>query len=716
MNTDRLQNDHGTAADTIRPRNTTRRRDAGASLVEVLVVLVVILIGIFAVIQIYPIGFTSLKKSESRLRADRLARSATESLTVDTSAIPESITFSFYNAGGRETITSQDPDDLGTYLGDPANKLYFSDLNKYRYITNEPIRVPLATATSGNGFGNGVGSVHFLALGPIYMDATVGNPANVPANAADFALYNSYLRVTSESLNRNVVNATGRGDNVVDPASNFSAYLTAANSYCIDYGDDDSSPLVLLPAGSIVRRPNTAGTYEFGNKDRVFTITFTYEDEVGGVTVTEVSSRDYTRDDLDVLVTTNYPLRKDNAAGWIRLKDKDGNPLPPGKSVVAGSESVMLNFARLKASDAWDPNDPYQYKLASANISTSANLGLIAFNPAGANFSVSVPGGTKPFTALASYAVLDWHILRDDREVPPGGGGIGKVRTTLPSIRVKASEFVDFTATGANRTQVYPGLYPQVPIYRPGDLLPIDSISPDIQVFNLSRTDDPATAGIVENPGTPLVAGDLANKLATDDYWINRAGRAGTYPSGTIYINTARVNPGSKVRILYKAEGDWAVAFQKAAKYYRNEEVVTPAGLRPVAAKAEVFAVDPVNGSNNKALAPFNDDRIYFHRSELNKGVTAVAEIDTAVGTTRLPARQFTITTPRDEHSFVVASDVFTELRQTQYNGNNITGWRVYGTVNGASLKTRVIWQDEQNGRNPWRISDLETFVTRQGQ
>lgn len=674
MNTDRLQNDDGNVANIL-PRNPMRRRTArrnsGGSLVEVLIVLVVILIGVFAVIQIFPIGFTSLKKSEARLRADRLARTATESLTVDSSSLPEAITFSFYNGAGiRETVTSEDPDNLGTYQGTAANKLYFSDLNKYRYISNEPIRVPLATAAGGAGFGNGVGSIHFLSFGPIYMNSTVGNPGNVPVTAADIALFNSYLKVTSEKLVGVVVDSTdGSGRR---PASGFAGYLSGANSYVIDYGDENTAPAIAFASSS---------------KNRVFTITYSYQDESTDPATVKSNT-------VDLTVPAGGPV-------WF---DLGTNP------IFARSENVVRGFVRLASGAAWSADDPYEYKLISANLSPSANLGVIAFNPAGANFSVSVPGGTKPFTALASYAVLDWHILRDDREVPVGNDGAGKVRTNLPGIRLKGDEFVDFTATGADRTQVYPGLYPQVPIYHPGDALPNSDVSPDIQVFNLSRVDDPITPGI-ETPGTPLVAGDLSQKGtlaspgpdANADYWINRAGRGGTYPSGTIFINTERVNPGSKVRILYKAQGDWAVAFQKAAKAYRLADDPTNPG-RPVSNDAEVFSTD-VRGTG------FADDRIYFHRSELNKGMTAVFEIDTAAGTTRLPARQFTVQNPDGPYSYALASDVAPEII-----GTGVTGWRVYGTVNGASLKTRVIWQDEQNGRNPWRISDLETFVTRQAQ
>ncbi|MBC8139841.1 MAG: hypothetical protein H7Y38_00195, partial [Armatimonadetes bacterium] len=191
-----------------------RRSRSGASLVEVLIVLTIILIGVFIAIQIFPIGFTSLKRDEARLRADRLARNVTETLLSDQGALPEAISFSYYDAAGSlQTITDTDPDNLDTYGNSDAeiaqNKLYFSDVNKFRYVQNEPVAVPLATATGDSGLGGGIGSVHFLSFGPIYMlsDSAnpardVGNPTVAPTTPAQIALFDSYLKVTSEPLIR----------------------------------------------------------------------------------------------------------------------------------------------------------------------------------------------------------------------------------------------------------------------------------------------------------------------------------------------------------------------------------------------------------------------------------------------------------------------------------------------------------------------------------
>ena len=514
--------------------------------------------------------------------------------------------------------------------------------------------------------------------------------------------------MTSERLIRTVVDSNNGDNGDTTRRNRFRNYLRNPNNYIIDYGDDGGAWIMFPPA----------------TKARVYTISYQYEvgqsagaDELGVQSPTEISIPA-----SPVAVDDTTP----NQYVWYRLAPggvpvPSGNPtlsgpVKDGDAIQSGTDLVVRNFQRISGDDpatagvegdTWDPKDPYQYKLVSANVSPNANLGVIAFNPAGANYSVSVPGGVKPFTALVSYAVLDWHILHDDREVPVGG----VVRTTLPNIRVRGDETVDLNATGAERTQVYPGLYPKLPIYTDPSTIPAASESPDIQLFNLS--DASGTARL-------MVAGELANKATTDadaDYWIDRGRTGGTYPSGAIYVNTStnRSDPklvvpaGSKVRILYKAVGDWAVAFQKAAKAYKQEEAT--GGSFPVANKSNVYAV-----SNSGTPSNFADDQIVFHRTELNKGVTASIEITTAAGITRLPVRQFSIQNAADAYAYANIAEIAPELKNASYKGSSITGWRVVGDINGASLKTRVIWQDGQNGRNRFRMADLETFVSRQAQ
>ena len=42
-----------------------------------------------------------------------------------------------------------------------------------------------------------------------------------------------------------------------------------------------------------------------------------------------------------------------------------------------------------------------------------------------------------------------------------------------------------------------------------------------------------------------------------------------------------------------------------------------------------------------------------------------------------------------------------------------IGNWQVVGrTVKGVSVKSRVIWKDSLEKKAPWRIQDLDTYLT----
>ena len=63
------------------PLAVTRRHPRNyraTSLVEVLVVLVILLIGVFAIIRVFPLGFRYLGTSENRMRANAVVHNGAE--------------------------------------------------------------------------------------------------------------------------------------------------------------------------------------------------------------------------------------------------------------------------------------------------------------------------------------------------------------------------------------------------------------------------------------------------------------------------------------------------------------------------------------------------------------------------------------------------------------------------------------------------------------
>src|SRR5580700_9951541 len=96
-------------------RMQRNRRTLGTTLIEILVVIVVFLIGILAVIQIFPKGFQLLLLNRNREVAQGLARDYVEMLKSRPDQLPEQIVSAYYDLNGNLIINSaKDPNDLGT--------------------------------------------------------------------------------------------------------------------------------------------------------------------------------------------------------------------------------------------------------------------------------------------------------------------------------------------------------------------------------------------------------------------------------------------------------------------------------------------------------------------------------------------------------------------------------------------------------------------------
>jgi hypothetical protein len=428
-------------------------------------------------------------------------------------------------------------------------------------------------------------------------------------------------------------------------------------------------------------------------------------------------------------------------------------PLPPAigtgnaKNIIAGSEGVSRIFRRVRRADAFDPNDPYEFKLLSNNVPRSAaapasekvyaNVGIIAFNPSGANYAERTAFGQQPFTAFMDYSVLDWHILHEDREVPGtifSGGDAIPLKLTLGNIKrygFSTEIRVGLPSEGAPdevRLRTYSGLYG---VYA-GAADPAQP--PDIQVFNLQN-------GAAAYTGAPLVRGDYANRAnAPDneaDFWVSTEARSGSYSTGTIYINPRRVPAGTPLRILYKASGDWAVAVQKA--YAQYKQVGNPGDSLPTIFGAGQFARSSATGEGT---------RLYFNRNDLNKSIVvtfdyirntgAAGEQDTAVRTAPI---QLSINTPgvgtQDRLAYIDLADPRNRIMPQAPGDRNCAmiglkdraSWRVFGSPTGVSLKARVIYRDNGNRLPPfpgtgetsiaqafgrqWRVQDIDTYITR---
>src|SRR5262249_17885373 len=120
----------------------TANKENGISLIEVLVVMVLLLIGIFSLIRLFPPGFLVNKQTEAATLAGRLAKQEQDRFVNNATGLMEAIVpvvpIAIAAAPGYafKVDTDSTPDDLSQA---PPNALgvdpyYYSDINKARRI------------------------------------------------------------------------------------------------------------------------------------------------------------------------------------------------------------------------------------------------------------------------------------------------------------------------------------------------------------------------------------------------------------------------------------------------------------------------------------------------------------------------------------------------------------------------------------------------------
>lgn len=618
------------------PMAISRSARRGTSLVEVMVVLVVLLIGVFAVIRVFPAGLTFLRTSGNRIIATRFAQAMAEQLKADEANLPDHVEYGFIETGNPLTIVGTDPDDLSTR---PDGNPYYSDVNKWRRIRGEAVRIGMPTP---GAFGSGF--PYMVKFGPIYLDSAFGDPTTVPTG------HESYLSVVSAPFISADSNAESESGSV-NPYR-YRGALRSARHYVLDSGiGGGGAYLLVLPS----------------SRERTFRVRCLVAagDAADGTPGSVRSVED------SVVVPAG-------AYQWV--------PLPSvgdGEAVVPGSDLLTRAFRRLPAGDNWTSDDPYEYKLVSSNIASSpggssyANLGQLAFHPAGATQAADATSGQQGFVAYVDYYVLDWHILHDDREVPAvaaDAAGAVPIKLTLGKIKRNGDPNSDNT--------LYDGLFPSA------DTDP--SSNYDLRIIRLDT-------------GAVLVQGDYDLRADTDagaDYWV-RDGRDGTWDTGAIYLNSNRLRAGTPVRVLYKGDGDWAVCVQKAASTYRAW-IASQAGRPPVSGGAGGLV------TGDPSRFGLEGTRLYWFRSEINKSVVVRLEtVDSSGERTRLAPVQLNIDRTDGDHSYADLA---------RYLPAGTSSFRVVGgEIQGVSTKVRVVWKDRVDDRAPWQVQDLDTYLSAGG-
>jgi type II secretory pathway pseudopilin PulG len=342
------------------------RRQGGASLVEVLVVIGILAIAILAFIRLYPSGFLALKRSGQSDAATRYAQQELERLKTRADNLPRAIVpIRYVLEGDTPALTvdaSVSPDDLSQQpdlpRGVPA--LYASGVNRFRRIVGERVSLGLP--------GPLLGSRNQLTEGIAYttLFAPIAQP---PANRR----LDEYLSLTGAPMRRLILDSDFQRPNI------------RLFEYGIDY-----------EAGRVLLRPLRDERIEYQVE---YSIVYQSGSRVETLVVTEV---------IELLPTD--PPEPD----WRALRLAN---LPPGRvlGIVPYSDTVARRFVRLEPNAPWSPVNPYQYKVL--NLLT----GTILINPLASGYYERYWRGTRPLEAYVSYYVHDWTIMREEFTVPSSG-------------------------------------------------------------------------------------------------------------------------------------------------------------------------------------------------------------------------------------------------------------------------------------------------------
>jgi len=623
-----------------------QKHDRGTSLVEVLVVMVVLVLGILTAIRIYPLGFSTLRHTESVSVAHRLAQAELERWKSNPAGLPDLI--AAVDPKGIPVGSVLDPtvrpDDWSTRPDVvPEEAVYWSDVNKTRKILGEQARIPPPVPTA---FGDA--SLYTLAFGPIdwpQAGVTSDQQADVYIQVYGTPMVGTDIQTLTPEEQKDLLARLG------------------ARRYAIDYAQG----IIAVASAPYPRQLKADYSYY-----------------VRGGTV-----RTVTGDIIEVPAETRSPYIK-VPLGVVNRKSQTFDPaFLPGSSggIQPGSETISPKLRYVPFGQAFSPTNELEFKVVGAFGAAGQFGATIAFHPrAHIRLRTAGAGASRPAIARIDYHVADWHILREDKTVPSSPPY--DIKLALPFIKEAGVTQEETQLTGAAPLlSVYKGVVPSLPgvsvvavDLEDGSLL-VNRIPPRNQYFDVDYRN-----GIVHLPEEALF-------LKPEGGFVRRpvAGRA--------------------LRFFYRADGDWAVAVQKAAASYepvarpvrilpyRSCFVLPPTAVRQGSAVRYYLRVlFPIADQGKSVLLSYS----YWNRQgvrQVVQGVSAQISDQSVPGISADPLGELSGTWPAHPYISVPLPD----------DVNPARGVEVLD-VRGTSVRVLTVWREG----NRWRRQEVNTYLTRQ--
>jgi hypothetical protein len=510
-----------------------RRRSAightGTSLVEILVAMVVLVIGIFSLIRLFPLGFGSILYGENATRGNALARAELEKIRSAASNLPDGIGPIHPETNTVDTALQPQQQFLPYKpVVDLPEDPRFSGANRFRRVWGETAKIPAPTSDSpylpivdpGTGLREPV-SLYTLQFSPVYSTRGLIVYSGTP-------------------LERVVMDG---------PPSDAELRALGEGRYGVDY---QNAVLYFAPV----------------NYPRRFKLDYSVTVPQGPTAFLRANSIP----DACVFVPANATIFKMREPG-PQPADCRFIPLAPGTQLDTDEEFVYRAFEQLPPAVPFHPANPYQYKVLNTLI------GILGFNPLAASGRTGAGQG-RALVAKVDYDVDDWHILREDRVVSQSGPP--NVDLTLNFLKragdietnqeIYAGLLRDYASFPINSDASHPGT--------PGvDLVVVD--------LDTGRTLDSRTL----QGDTPNEFGfnGLNGRIDYERGRIEFNPRVRwTMPDGS--MGPEELIAGRRVRLFYRTTSDFAVQVTKAFSLYRREVDPTQLGARQyVQNRGELF-------------------------------------------------------------------------------------------------------------------------------
>lgn len=348
----------------VRHMDLTSRRKRATSLVELLVVIVILLVGILAVVQVFPRGLQLIAVERAKTMMVNMTRSEIERIRNHSDQLPDMILPVTYVWTGSDVQIQADSTLSPNEIGPFGNRI---DAN-------------------GNVLdvgGNNIGGVHYLA-GPNRVRRVIGEGGPIPAPRVIGANYGSLMSLQFAPI----------------------VYNPAYQKFFLVYGNDLTRRWG-APGGGRVRpyqyfvedagEPTATLYLPLGTAARNYKLNMTAYVDNG----TALERREI----IDIVI----PVPSGTGYASFTLD----NPVWIGAGTFRGCEFDTVRVARIfdevgGFSTGNTDDDAYQYMLLDPS------LGLVMFNPAGHKYMEMRGSRRVPLQAKVNYDVFDWRILKEE--------------------------------------------------------------------------------------------------------------------------------------------------------------------------------------------------------------------------------------------------------------------------------------------------------------